>query len=224
MVRVFSLVGKKELEFLSGEIPEGFGGSVAVQCRKVFVETGPGPGFPARAAAYSPTGTLLGSWDFSSTTSFRNGIQMVPLPLDCTEQAAGGFLLWGTAIAVNSSEFVVWTPSGAEKRETLPTTYGLNLTILRLRGRPFIAVAPGPLEGYPPWIRVFRERRPWELVRDFVAFTDPHSAGANLAAVDVDRDGRDELVVGEGCAPGRPPVVRLLTAEGELLGEWNAYD
>ena len=224
LVRVFNLNGGLESQFLASNIPEGFGASVSIRCGEIFVGTGPGPDFPARGAGFTPTGSLLGTWDFSADAGFRNGIQLLPLPLGCKERLPAEMLLWGTAISVNPSEFVVWSSTEVAQKETLPTTYGLSLTVVNLDGRQFIAVAPGPLAGYPPWIRIFRENRPWEMVRDFVAFTDPGAAGANLAAVDLERDGRDELVVGEGCAPGRPSVVRLLTINGELLREWKAYD
>jgi hypothetical protein len=224
LVRVFSLNGRLESQFLASNIPEGFGASVSVRCGEIFVGTGPGPDFPARGARYTPAGSPLGTWDFSSDAGFKNGIQLLPLPLNCKEKLPSEMLLWGTAISVNPSDFVVWSSSEVAQRETLPTTYGLSLTVVKLSGKQFIAVAPGPLVGYPPWIRIFRENRPWEMVRDFVAFTDPGAAGANLAAVDLDHDGRDELVVGEGCAPGRPSLIRLLRVDGELLRQWQAYD
>ncbi len=224
LVRVFSLDGRLESEFLASNLPQVFGASVSVRCGKIFLGAGPGPESPAKGASFSPTGTVLEEWNLSPNTGFRNGIQLLPLPLDCRPSVSADLLAWGAPIAVNPSDFVVWSPSGVARRETFPTTYGLNLAVVALDGSDFIAVAPGPLIGYPPWIRIFRDKEPWQLVRDFVAFTDPGAAGANLAAVDLNRDGTDELVVGEGCAPGRPSTVRLLTVGGDLLKEWNAYD
>jgi hypothetical protein len=224
LVRVFDIAGRLESEFLAADLPQAFGASVSVRCGKIFLGAGPGPETPAVGVAYSPSGDLLEQWDLSSETGFRNGVHLLPWPLDCGSSGPGGLLAWGAPISVNPSDFVISRSAGVVRRETFPTTYGLNLAVVTLNRKEFIAAAPGPLVGYPPWIRIFRDREPWQMVRDFVAFTDPGAAGANLAAVDLNQDGNDELVVGEGCAPGRPPTVRLLSVDGDMLRQWEAYD
>ena len=112
---------------------------------------------------------------------------------------------------------------GASKRiETLPTTFGANVcTILRGGSRQGFAVAPGPLKGYPPWVRVFD--LDGAMVSEFVAYDDEGACGANLGSVDVDGDGTDELIVGDGVGTSLPGKVRIHRLDGTLVAQWEAY-
>lgn len=55
----------------------------------------------------------------------------------------------------------------------------------------------------------------------FPTFEAAYKNGGDLAAGDVDGDGRDEIIVGAG--PGRPPDVRIYSTDGKLLHSFRAY-
>lgn len=57
--------------------------------------------------------------------------------------------------------------------------------------------------------------------RSFPTFETAYKNGGELAAGDVDGDGRDEIILGAG--PGRPPDVRVYSADGKLLHSFRAY-
>jgi len=54
------------------------------------------------------------------------------------------------------------------------------------------------------------------------AYDKNFRGGVNVAAGDVDGDGRDEIVVGAGAGGG--PQVRIFTPDGRWLGQFFAYD
>jgi len=222
VVRIFSAEGRQLMEF-NPDLPAGFGAFPVVWNGQLAISVGPAPRQPAFTLFYSGNGELLRRWDLTRLGLFVNGVSACPYPLRKGSPAEPGILAWGTGISVNPSVFIEFHDGVALIRNTLPTTFGLNLIPLRARSGPAVAVAPGPLIGYPPWIRIFADDGAWTMIGDWVAFDDRGAAGANLAAVDVDGDGIDELVVGEGCAPGRPPTVRIVDLEHRLLHQWNAY-
>jgi hypothetical protein len=107
--------------------------------------------------------------------------------------------------------------------ETISTTFGAQVAVLNLKpGRKAIAVAPGPLKGYPPLTAIFTlEGEELQRLSPYGTFSNH---GANLGAVDVDGDGQDELIFGQGIGPGQPATVRIYRLEGGLVKQWNAYE
>jgi hypothetical protein len=225
VVRIFDRRGHQLEEFTANDLPQDYGASVSIHCGEIYLAAGPGPEAPARITAYSPDGRPRQSWDLGGKTKFVNGIDGAGFGKSCEEEAASGLLAWGTEVSVNSSRvFLLRGNEVVETFDALPTTFGLHLLTLRLRhAATGVAVAPGPLVGYPPWIRVYLRGKKWALMHEFVPPGNKGSAGANLGAVDVDGDGEDELILGEGAAPGRPPLVRIFRLNGTLLDQWKAY-
>jgi hypothetical protein len=41
--------------------------------------------------------------------------------------------------------------------------------------------------------------------------------------VDIDGDGLDEVVLGEGIGPGRPSRVRIYRLDRQVVADWEAY-
>ena len=56
----------------------------------------------------------------------------------------------------------------------------------------------------------------------FATATSSGVSGGHVAAGDVDRDGKPEIVVGSG--PGEPPAVRIFDGSGKLITSFAAYD
>jgi len=227
VVRIFSRRGVllREFEILDPGFPRSYGAWVQVANTRIYLAPGPGPRSPQVMAEFSAEGELLRKWELpdglAGVPVFVNGLRGV---------ISGGedplLLRWGSGVAVNPSAVAVSPVSGEgiTLTETLPTTYGLNLALVELgKGEWGIAAGPGPLRGYPPWIKVFSAARDWKTVSDIAPWDDPGSCGVNLAAVDIDGDGTDELVAGEGWGPDRPATVRILTLKGGILQTWNAF-
>ena len=122
--------------------------------------------------------------------------------------------MWASDISANPSTLFLYDIAGKSVRslETLSTTFGINATWVRLADNGLgVAVAPGPLQGYPPLVLVvdLEGKKLWE----FRAFEDPEAYG----------DGLDEVVLGEGIGPGRPSRVRIYRLDGQPVADWEAY-
>lgn len=86
-----------------------------------------------------------------------------------------------------------------------------------------LIVGAGP--GGGPHVKVFRYNPSnfWEELYGFYAYHPTMGAGVNVAAADLDRDGRDDIVTGTG--PGGGPHVRVFDETGVPTGvEFFAYD
>ena len=85
-------------------------------------------------------------------------------------------------------------------------------------GIPDIITAPGP--GHEPRVRVFNGRNRAALA-DFNAFDRDWQDGLFVAAADVSRDGRADVIVGTDA--GRPAVVRVFDGTGRNLGQVEPF-
>lgn len=224
-VKVFDSKGQKLLSFTVESFTKGWGASVAVSCGRILVAPGPGPNVPQQVVEFDPHGNKTREWVFAES-GFVNSIKACGTCGGDKRSLAGPeeILIWGSEIAVNDSRIGIYNTKtkGLRWIETLPTTFGASVTPVRVAdGVSAWAVAPGPLQGYPPMVKVVTAEG--EKIAEFVAFDDDLACGANLASVDVDGDAIDEVVVAEGVCGSRPPVVRILRLDGTLLHEWEAY-
>ena len=133
--------------------------------------------------------------------------------------------MWASDISANPSTIFLYdrVQESVRSLETLDTTFGANVTVVRLAEDGLgVGMALGPLQGYPPLVLVVDlEGR---KLREFQAFEDPETYGSNIAAVDIDGDGMDEVVLGEGIGPGRPSWVRIYRLDGQPVTDWEAYE
>ena len=232
LVRIFDLSGNLLGQFEVDGLDRGFGAWTSIHCRKLYVSPGPGPGRPQQVFEFSPAGQLLSQWEFDDL-GLVNGLRTAALCSDTALKESlspvpqietSTLLMWASDISVNPSTLFLYDIVQRSLRsvETLGTDFGVNLTLVQLAGnRLGVGVAPGPLHGYPPLIQGFdlKGGKLWT----FFAFEDPDSYGSNIAAVDIDGDGEDELVLGEGIGPERPPLVRVIRLNGQLVASWKAY-
>ncbi len=224
LIQVFSSSGKLLREFDHALPDFGYGAWISVACGRIYAAPGPGPGNVGLVVELSPEGKVLGrpECDFG----FENGVRATVAE---PRQTAGSgpcsrLLVWGSPVSINPARVFLCDRVGRllGSFDTLPTTFGLNLTTLRLvSGQAGIAVAPGPLEGYPPLVLMLD--LDGRKIGQFFAFHDLKTYGSNIAAVDADGDGSDEIVLGEGIGPGRPSTVRILRQNGQLLAKWEAF-
>lgn len=99
---------------------------------------------------------------------------------------------------------------------------GVQLAIANTDGRndnnkDEIIVAPGP--GREPLIKIFSNKA--VLKKSFFAYTKNWQGGINIAASDLDNDGRADIVT--GAMPGATPHVRVFSGQGELVESFYAY-
>ncbi len=232
LIRIFDLTGKLLQEFRADDLNQGYGAWVSIHCKRLYLCPGPGPGRPQQVLEFDPDGRGLRQWKFPDL-NLVNGLRAAALcsqdvvtksPSSTGSAQGSHLLMWASDISINPSTMFVYDTVEASLRwfETLTTDHGVNATLVKLaENRLALGVAPGPLRGHPPLIQGFdlSGDRLWS----FYAFKDPESYGSNLAAVDIDGDGEDELVVGEGIGLERPPLVRLYRLNGQLIANWNAY-
>lgn len=225
LVRIFSLKGRVLSEFEAGGFQRSFGAWLGISCKSLFVSSGPAPGSEPLLLQLDSQGAVENRWRLDSL-AFANSVK----GLGICDNADGGrprsLIAWGSEVSTNSSDIYLadldsGLPQAWRRIPTFPTTYGVQAALLRRAGELAVAAAPGPLRGYPPWIRIFTFSG--EMIADFVAFETDAPHGATLAAVDVDGDGIDELIVGEGIGRGQTATVRVVKLDGSVLHLWEAY-
>jgi len=227
-VRIFDLQGNLLDQFEAENLDRGYGAWLSIHCGKLYVSPGPGPGRPQQVLEFSPQGQLLRKWEFNDL-GLVNGLRAAALCSDPVgaphERQASSLLMWASDISTNPSTLFLYDIARKSVRslETLSTTFGINATLVRLADKGLgVGVAPGPLQGYPPLVLVvdLEGEKLWE----FGAFEDPEAYGSNIAAVDIDGDGLDEVVLGEGIGLGRPSRVRIYRLNGQPVADWEAYE
>ena len=220
LIQIFSESGKLLKEIDKALPDRGYGAWVSVGCRRIYAAQGPGPESEGLVVELSPTGQVLNKLKFE--LGFENGVRATladPHSADCSR-----LLVWGSPVSVNSARVYLCDTQARCPTSfmTFPTTFGLNLTPFRISPeRPCIAVSPGPLKGYLPLYMILDLQG--RKIGEKPAFNDRETYGSNIAAVDIEGDGVDEIVLGEGIGPGRPPTVRILRLNGQLLAKWEAF-
>lgn len=219
-IRVFSLAGEVLSEFqLPGSA--GYGASVSISQKRLIAAYGPGPDRPATLFEYDPQGQLLQRWDFGNL-GFQNSVRALLFPPQAGFGQAPRLVIWPTYISVNPARILLFDLKGKPTASwtAFNNDYGMNLSPIRLDSQRFgLIAAPGPVLGHGAHIRIFdwqgNERA------DFLAHQQSPVCGATVAAVDLNGDQRDEIVVGGGNCPGIPPQVRILDQQGHLLHQWR---
>jgi len=220
-IRIFDTSGDEVNHFTLEGYP-GYGATVSIADGRILVCPGPGPERTARAFEFLPDGSLTKEWDFGEI-GFHNSVcaQRLEVP---DKRNVSRLLLWGNVLSVNSSEIRVYdeTSGNFSTWKTYDTAFGLNLALIQLKNqeRGFVT-GPGSAPGHGPRIKVFDEEG-IEL-QDFFGYQDESPCGTHVAAVDLDGDAVDEIVLGEGTCPDQPPIVRVIDRKGRIRFQWKAY-
>jgi len=115
--------------------------------------------------------------------------------------------------------------NGAVKgREFLPygDTFrgGVNTASGHLSGENSVDIVTAPISGTGPLIKIFDLNE--KLEKQFYAYGKSFQGGVSLAVGDVNNDGLDEIVTGAG--PGGGPHIKIFNLQGELLGQFFAFN
>jgi hypothetical protein len=225
LIRIFSTQGTKLKEF---PLPSnaGYGAWVSVCGGELFAAAGPGPGQSPDIYALDLNGRVLRRFK-PSIPGFENGIRALAFR-DRTDGAGTGRLLlalFGNPVSVNPAKVFIGSLENDKPFQTFlayPTTYGLNLAAVHVGdGRTHLLTAPGPLRGYGPHLKIFDLRG--KEITAMMAYDDGAGCGGNVGSLDIDADGKDEILMGEGCCRDSKPVVRIFDLSGRLLARWNAF-
>ncbi len=220
-VRIFSLSGEQLGEL---RLPgfAGYGAWVSVSRGHVIATPGPGPQRSATVFELDPQGRQQQRWDLGDLGLYNSiRAQIFPPPTEAGEQERQ-LVLWPTYISVNPARVHFFDLGGKPIASwtAFNNDYGMNLAPIRLDRQAFgLVAAPGPVEGHGVHIRVFDLQG--DELSGFIAHQEEPVCGATVAAVDLDGDQQDEIVLGGGNCPGVPSDVRILNQQGELLHRWR---
>lgn len=96
---------------------------------------------------------------------------------------------------------------------------GVNLAAGDVDGDGETEIIAVPGAGGGPQVRIFKQNG--RLLGQFFVFNKDFHGGVNIAAGDVNGDGQDEIIVGQG--KGGSPLVRIYKGNGRLVGQFFAY-
>ncbi|MFH1744960.1 MAG: S8 family serine peptidase [bacterium] len=97
---------------------------------------------------------------------------------------------------------------------------GVNVAAGDVDGDGVDEIIAGAGRGGSPQVRIFEANG--RLIGEFFVYDKNFRGGVNVAAGDVDGDGVDEIITGAGFGGG--PQVRIFEVNGELDGQFFAYD
>jgi len=96
---------------------------------------------------------------------------------------------------------------------------GVNIASADVNGDGAGEIITGAGPGGGPHVRIFRQDG--TAIGGFMAYGKTFRGGVNVAAGDIDGDGKSEIVTGAG--PGGGPHVRIFRQDGTVLGGFMAY-
>ncbi|MCR4280455.1 MAG: VCBS repeat domain-containing M23 family metallopeptidase [Candidatus Komeilibacteria bacterium] len=96
---------------------------------------------------------------------------------------------------------------------------GVDVALGDIDGNGSLEIITAPGQGGGPHIRIFDKKG--NVLNQFMAYNPAWRGGVNIAAADLDGDGKAEIITGAGAGGG--PHVRVFNADGQLLTEVFAY-
>jgi hypothetical protein len=226
-IRTFSMNGSPDLtSFLAYEYGD-FGAKIATGdldgdgLEEIVTGPGPGAGYPSQIRTFRHDGTPLTQFIAYPTAGFganvavgdvdgdgRDEIVTAPGPDISHASLVRVFRQDGTLI----SEFIAYPTAGFGAVVAAGDVDG--------DGRDEIVTAPGPNISHTSLIRVFHQDG--TLISQFIAYPTA-GFGANVAAGDVDGDGRDEIVTAPGPDISHTSLIRVFRQDGTMISEFTAY-
>ncbi len=97
---------------------------------------------------------------------------------------------------------------------------GVNIAVGDVNNDGLDEIVTGAGSGGGPHVKIFNSRG--ELLGQFFAFDPSFGGGVNVAVGDVNGDSIGDIICGAG--PGGGPQVRYFSKNGDILGQFFAYD
>lgn len=96
---------------------------------------------------------------------------------------------------------------------------GLNLTVADTDNDGKLEIITAPAKDLSPTVKIFSDKG--VALGSFLAYDKNFRGGINLAAGDINGDGRVEIITGAASAG---PHIRIFKSTGQLLGQFMAFD
>ncbi len=182
---------------------------------------GAGPGGGPHVRIFDHKGSLRGQF-FAFENSFRGGVNVASGNID----GQGAAEIIAARGPGGTPEIKIFDRRGFLQGQFFVFENkfrgGVNVAVANIDGRnnrnqDEIIVAPGP--GREPLIKVFSNKA--VLKSSFLAFGRNWQGGVNIAAGDIDNDGRADIVT--GASAGATPHVRIFSGQGELKESFYAF-
>jgi hypothetical protein len=226
-VKVFNADGTVRFDFMAYD-PK-FRGGVRVATADVTgdgtedIITAPGPGGGPHIKIFDGrTGNLVREW-MAYDPAFTGGVYIAAwsrrfaAPVIATGAGSGGgphVRLWNPSTGESFRDIFAYDPSFRG---------GVTVALADLNSdSEFPEVITGAGPGGGPHVKVF-DGQSLQLTKSFFAFDSGFLGGVTVAAMDTNRDGRIDIVVGAG-AGGAPLVRSFDTFTGQMLFSVLAFD
>ena len=157
--------------------------------------------------------------------SFRGGVDVATGDLDGDgkdEVIVGAGVGGGPQVSIFNGVTGVSLGSGFAYDSSLRT--GVRVAAGDLDGDGNAEIITGAGAGGGPHVKVFRmggNTNPLQEVSGFYAFAQSFTGGVNVAAGDLDGNGKAEIITGAGTGGG--PQVSIFDIQGTQIGSFNAY-
>lgn len=103
--------------------------------------------------------------------------------------------------------------------QDINSDYGFNLSMIDLGGDGIAEIVVGAGYKNHPQVQIYRGDG--SLINEFLVFSKDFMGGVNVAAADINNDGKGEVIVGTGI--GGEPQVKIVDGFGKEVSNWRAF-
>lgn len=206
---VASPLFKGGLSLVSGDINQDGSEEIVI---------GLGPGNSPEIFVFESEGALVGGFE-AYDREFRGGVNVGVADLDGDKNKE----MVTTPMTKGGPEVRIFNHQGllVNKFFAYHPKFrgGVNLALGDVDGDGISEIITGAGRGGGPQVRIFR--MDGTVLGQFFAYDSRFRGGSSVAAVDIDGDGKVEIITGAG--PGGGPHLRIFDSHSKLLNQFFAY-